>query len=103
MFHAFPDNSWTCSPELSWMYTWSLPLISSSAMHDPDSVRCRYDDTSYAGRLFLVMEYYSKHVIPGCPERDNCSCSLTSVQEKLVLATERVYTVQVECADQVSL
>ena len=64
-----------------------------------DSTRCRYPNYRYDGQLLLVMEYYSKYVTPTCPSRDNCTCLLTSVQEKIVLAKERIYSVKVACAN----
>eukprot|EP00095_Tigriopus_kingsejongensis_P000769 maker-scaffold67_size430214-snap-gene-1.16 protein:Tk00769 transcript:maker-scaffold67_size430214-snap-gene-1.16-mRNA-1 annotation:"AGAP005417-PA" len=90
-------NQWNCSPKLSWIYSWSQPYLQRSILQNIPTTQCRYIDSPYDGRLILVMEYYSKYVIPSCPTQDNCACALTSVQEKMVHARERVYTVEVSC------
>ncbi|TRY68648.1 hypothetical protein TCAL_07683 [Tigriopus californicus] len=91
------DNEWICAPKLSWVHSWSEPFLKAAILKNVSGTRCRYMDSKYDGQLFLVMEYYSKYVIPSCPTKDNCSCALTSVQEKLVHARERFYSVEVSC------
>ncbi len=85
------------------MHAWSQSLVSPPlpVLRNQRLTRCRYDDHSkYDGPLLLVMEYYSESVLPSCPFRDRCSCHLTSLQEKMVVSTERVYTVEVDCASR---
>ncbi len=93
-----PGNAWTCSPGLSWIHSWSQPLVSRSVLQRLDSTRCRYSRQNRDAPLLLVSEYYASRVLPHCPFDEGCSCVLTHMQEGSVThETERVYTVEVGC------
>ena len=62
--------------------------------------RCRYEGSTQDARLFLVMEYYTLHILPSCPVKDHCQCHMENIQETLVVSTERSYTVFVSCPDK---
>ena len=92
---AFPsfiaDNTWLCSPKLSWMYSWSRRYTAppSPVLRRVDDTRCRYDAARGArclkqnqcGSLLLVAQYYHERVNPSCPSA--CACVLTNVQARL--------------------
>lgn len=46
------------------------------------------------------MEYYTLYILPSCPIKDNCQCQLENIQETMVVATERHYTIFVSCPDK---
>ena len=99
-FFSPPGNSWQCSPELSWMYEWSKPLMTESRLRNIGQTRCFYEDIRFDAPLFLVMEYYVEHVLPSCPKKDRCHCQIFSIQETLVQSKERAYSVHVFCVNQ---
>lgn len=93
-------NSWVCSSRLAWMYDWRQSLA-DGIIRKVNETRCRHqDDTKHRSPLFLIMEFYAKHVVPYCPTNDNCTCLLHNIQEKVVTSSKRHYTVHVACRGQ---
>jgi len=65
------ENPWPCSPSLSWMWSWSRPLVGSGSLHNSNSTQCLMPG-SKGSSLLSVMEAYSESVLPACPP--GCSC-----------------------------
>jgi len=91
-------NAWHCSPDLSWLYDWSRPLVASGSLANEEETRCDYGGTRYS--LLLVMEHYQKYVLPSCPLKDRCKCQITFIQKTMVMSTQRAYKVHVSCVNK---
>jgi len=90
-FINIAGNPWLCSPQLSWMYPWSLTLPQSARMSLMEA-KCRIQEK--ASTLILVMETYHRQVVPKCP--DVCSCDLYYFGTSTL--AEPVYTLFVNCS-----
>ena len=99
-FSLILDNNWPCSPELSWMYDWSKSFDNSGAIINSSSISCHvendpgeynskgYNRESY--KLFPVMRTYSDEVLPSCPKKEGCVCTIQFMYDK-------IYSVKVSC------
>ena len=94
-FLDLTGNPWTCSPSLSWLYTWSLkrsPTIQSQL----NLVQCRVPNSHQMAPLLQAMEYYTTKINPFCPER--CFCTFYHFPSHLAVSPS--YTVLVNCSRQ---
>ena len=100
-FYFYSDNNWPCSPDLSWMYNWSKSIENSNAIINASSITCHvendpgeYNSKMYKRKsyeLFPVMRTYTDEVLPSCPKKEGCSCTIQYYY------SVTVYSVKVSC------
>jgi len=94
-FLDLTGNPWTCSPSLSWLYTWSLKM-SPTIQSQLNLVQCRVPNSHQMAPLLQAMEYYTTKINPFCPKR--CFCTFYHFPSHLAVSPS--YTVLVNCSRQ---
>jgi hypothetical protein len=69
----------------------SFYLFRTYSLMEKGFLRCRYEDSSYYAKLLLVMEFYSKHVLPSCPTKNGCQCFIENIQVNLTNTQQRIF------------
>ena len=83
------------------MYNWSKSIENSNAIINASSITCHvendpgeYNSKMYKRKsyeLFPVMRTYRDEVLPSCPKKDGCSCTIQYYY------SVTVYSVKVSC------
>ena len=82
------------------MYGWSKSLDNSGAIINSSSISCHvendpgeYNSKGYkreSYKLFPVMRTYADEVLPSCPKKEGCACTIQFMYDK-------IYSVKVSC------